>query len=420
MLLSMLGITTLVIASGKVELIGEINNEPHAKETKTLDLKKELKTEAKLVANIKENNIVFDTELKYGAKVKESKFTLSDQLEGFVSLGYDNDQFATSVKYNFGEKETNLKALYKYENDKLTLKPTVRLKFDVLKPTRFALVFDSSYKFNDKLTLSNKTKVMTSINKMKDKIEAPEFLILKKIESDNVSMFGLDKKLTAEYVLNDEVKFIANANAVYETKAVDKISKLMVGKKEVKDVTLSQKTLELSADAKAQYESKELKTDLMMKYTYKNTVDYGKGTNGSEHKGTIISNKNLFELDTNASYDYNLLDGLTLTPALGINYKSNLTKFVGMSNGKTGNATLKENIFTVKPNAKASYKYDNFMASLNVELPVELSSKKYSDVKESELKDILEYKNKNIAKKLHDFDYEKTSLKATLSLGYSW
>lgn len=46
---------------------------------------------------------------------------------------------------------------------------------------------------------------------MKDKIEAPEFLILKKIESDNVSMFGLDKKLTAEYVLNDEVKFIANA-----------------------------------------------------------------------------------------------------------------------------------------------------------------------------------------------------------------
>lgn len=65
-----------------------------------------------------------------------------------------------------------------------------------------------------------------------------------------------------------------------------------------------------------------------------------------------------------------------------------------MSNGKTGNATLKENIFTVKPNAKASYKYDNFMASLNVELPVELSSKKYSDVKESELKDILEYKNK--------------------------
>lgn len=63
----------IAIASGKVELIGEINNEPHAKETKTLDLKKELKTEAKLVANIKENNIVFDTELKYGAKVKESK-----------------------------------------------------------------------------------------------------------------------------------------------------------------------------------------------------------------------------------------------------------------------------------------------------------------------------------------------------------
>lgn len=184
----------------------------------------------------------------------------------------------------------------------------------------------------------------------------------------------------------------------------------------------TKKYTKLKFDGKADFTSntvKGLKSDFALNYGFKQSKDHAKDSTITEKDPVITSNKHSFGLDSNTSYLVDLTNGFSLTPALNLKYEGSLTKFSATDDDKKGSAVLKKNAFTVKPSAKFGYKYDKFTASLNVETPFEFSNKKYEAViGKEELTHVKKYiKNDN---GVHDFKFDKGTLKTTLSLGYSW
>lgn len=165
-----MGCGSLVIASGKVEFVNEVSSTPFVINEK-VNFKNELKSEHKLVLNVKQNNFSLDTELKTtGSLSSENKYEIGKNVTGFSKVSFDNNKLASSLKYDFSEKETELTGSYKYTQDKLTLKPYVEVKFDVLKPAKVTLGNESSYKFDDSFTLKNDSKFYTTTKTMKGKL----------------------------------------------------------------------------------------------------------------------------------------------------------------------------------------------------------------------------------------------------------
>lgn len=128
-LLSLLGFSTLAVASEKVEFVNSVSTTPLLAEQKDLKFDNNFLTEHKLTAEIKENNFLLQTELGTEGKLVldngSNKYKVGKQVTGLVKAGYDNGTVAGSVKYNFTKAQTFVNGSYTHKDGKLTLKPKV-------------------------------------------------------------------------------------------------------------------------------------------------------------------------------------------------------------------------------------------------------------------------------------------------------
>lgn len=400
LLLSLLGISTFAVAGGKVKFINELSNTPFVFGEEA-NFKNGFKTNHKLVANIKEKNFILETELKTEGKLDNDKYKAGEKVEGSLKVGYDNGTLAGSLKYDFAKAETFIDGSYKYVDGILTLKPNAQLKLEVLSPAKLTLGNDTTYKFDDMVTLKNESKIFTSVYGMKG-------------ENDTVvSSFGLSSKTSVEYKVTDEVKLKGNASSKFEK---EKVLEYKVGNKKADDNSYDNKKLyELATDAKVEFESKlvkGLKSDAEVKYAY--TVNSANAVEDNI-KYSTKSNKHSFSLDSNVSYDVDLTNGFELTPAFNLNYKGEVEKLSDSLVGVDGIAKLTKHIITVKPNAKLSYKYDKLTAGLKLESPVEFSGVNYKQLSKNQ---IIRLTDKDFDVK--KFGYENAGFKTTLSLEYKW
>lgn len=136
--------------------------------------------------------------------------------------------------------------------------------------------------------------VYKSLYRLTDKINLPEFLLREKIESDKTNIIGRNIKLGLEYKITNKFKLMAGAYGMYDKKAN-------------------------GFDIKAQYGDKsKFYTDLTLKYGYSN----------------ILRDVNIYEVDTNLIYTFNLSNKFSLTPAMNLNYKYNINSYdvIGLDN----------------------------------------------------------------------------------------
>lgn len=408
LLVSVFGFAAIAVAGGKIEFANSIENSAgtmNGNEFK-FDMKKDLKSEHKLVANIKENNFVLDAELKAKGSLDGDKYKFDDKIEGFGKVGFDNKTIATSVKYDFDKKETYLNGSYKYIYDKLTLKSNLELKFDILKPRDFTIGTDVEYKFDDNLKVKNEFRVFKSFKDVKDKEKRTS--IYTHYDTGTTNYFGINSKLSVEYKPTDEIKIDGSVFGSFS-----KGNRTLVDNSESKPEeveNIKRKIYEMKIEGKTEYAPnavKGLKTDLKLKYAYSRIYEDFLVINDHETKHEI-------EIDSNISYKYGIIDNLSLIPAMNINYKGQLSYYQDKHHGTDATASYKTHDLKLTPSAKLSYTIDKLVTGLKLETPVEFSGA-YLD------KTNYQYgPGGRLPEKVQEFKFNKLGLKITLSLEYKW
>lgn len=274
------------------------------------------------------------------------------------------------------------------------------MTFAVLSPEKLTVGNETKYKFDDMLSLNNETKLYTSVYGMKLNLDINnEIKSLYTIETQEVAAHGVSSKVGVEYKPTEEVKLTANVLGNYEYK------------KSTIDKGGVQRKYEAKVDAKAEFESKEvkgLKSDLKLNYGFKNV-----NTNVEKDNLTAKTKVHAFELDSNVSYVVDLTNGFELTPAFNLKYKTEFISLADKLVAEEGTATLKTNALTLKPSTKLTYKYDKLTAGLKLETPFEFNGTKLEVDKYNKVKPGAQAIKK-------DFEFKKGTIKGTLSLEYKW
>lgn len=131
-------VSSFSFASGQVNFENSFN----------YDTDKKIKSVHKLNMNIKENNILLETEL-----------SKKDNLDGFVRIGFDNEKLSSFVKHEFNSKKNIFDATYKYDNSKFSDKLSSSFEFDVFKLSKINFSNEFVYKFNDNIRIKNSLNI---------------------------------------------------------------------------------------------------------------------------------------------------------------------------------------------------------------------------------------------------------------------
>lgn len=395
-LLPYIFVSSFSFASGQVNFENSFN----------YDTDKKIKSVHKLNMNIKENNILLETEL-----------SKKDNLDGFVRIGFDNEKLSSFVKHEFNSKKNIFDAIYKYDNSKFSDKLSSSFEFDVFKLSKINFSNEFVYKFNDNIRIKNSLNIYSSINGTKDKIVIPIFLKNNEIKDYPIDLYGFSSKISYEYDINKNFKIESSINAKYDDRRIDELIDSKV--KHAFRVKPFQRTYGIDIDAATKYSQNNLKSSLKLDYGYKNVYDFA--TTGTINV-SVDTFQHSFGIDTNLEYLYDFNDGFKIVPSLNANFKGVITNFVGKESQKVRSAKHEKYTFKLEPSTKLEYMHDKFTASLKLDVPVNFEARKYTHIKNTdEISELTTFKVDDFDKKnTKNFGFENISMKLSFGLGYKW
>lgn len=351
---------------------------------------KNLETGHRVVAKINDYGKVYDFELKTTGSTNDlGKYEFAKNSTAFFKVTKDN--LSGSIKYEFDDERIILNGGYRYDNNKLVVDPNLELSLEKFKPTKLRFANELDYQFTDKFTVKTNFDVYKSLYKLIDKITVPEFILRDEIKSNKTSVFGGSAKFGLEYKVTDKFKLMANAYGVYDDRKglVFENNKHIIEEEqeELQENQLNQESLMLnqnkkaySFDIKAQYGDKsKFYTDLTLKYDYSNIY---RDINIGEVGPVLINKKNMYEIDSNLMYTFNMTNRFSLTPGINLNYKYNLDSYeLSSLNDLATKITFnsKDSKLTVNPSIKFEYKWDSVVIGVGVQVPIEIMKVKYSE-----------------------------------------